>query len=421
MPGFHQSVEGLETGCRMHYDPVLEDFFDLENCERCGTCLAGCPELGDRIDDPVEAVRGLIEGRPGTELLDRCSSCMTCSALCPNGCNPYGLILYRWFERNRERGYPVRAALVMPLEEDNAWHRVMARLPWNERSLLEGWGDLERPELRERSVFAGCNLQILPYLAGGTLFEGLPIFGSPELCCGEVYYRMGAFDKVKGISDRLTRFYAEAGFEKVICYCQACYNIMKNVLPNHFEASFDMEISYFGSLLEQMVLSGELPVRNRLRGLRVTIHDPCHSKLLGDDFRASPRRILEHMGCEVVEMKHNHEEALCCGLGHGAARFNPLDMARGIVARLREARATGAEHLVVYCNSCDLLFSVGTQVTPFIIPVYHVNELVQMALGEPLQRRNLSRARSMIAELFFRGAPKLVSGKRFRPVTETEG
>jgi len=154
-----------------------------------------------------------------------------------------------------------------------------------------------------------------------------------------------------------------------------------------------------------------------LKGLKVTVHDPCHSKVLGPDMRATQRRLLEHMGCEVVEMAHTGELSLCCGLGHGASRFNPLDMTLGTVRRLREARATGAERLVVYCNSCDLLFSVGTQLTPFIIGVWHLNELVAEALGKPLPRRNLARARSMVGELFLRGAPRVLSPRRIRVVS----
>lgn len=396
-------------------EPALDEFFDIDGCDLCGECLRECHELGYRVSDPVDAIRRLIGGEYVPEVLDHCSSCMTCSAICPRECNPYGLVLYRWHQRNRESGYPVRASLVMPLEPGNAWHRVMEKLPPDERSLLDRWSDLERSDLKEHAVFAGCNLQILPYLAGSTLFEGLPIYGSPELCCGEVYYRMGAFDKVKEVADHLVRTYGELEITSVIAYCQACYNILGNVLPTHFGARFPFDITYFGDILKRKVLSGELPVKGRLQGLKVTVHDPCHSKVLGNGFQETPRRILEHLGCEVIEMSHSGTRSLCCGLGHGAARFNPLDMAWGTLRRLREARATGAEYLVAYCNSCDLLFSVGTQVTPFIIPVYHLNELVCKALGEPLPRRNLSRARAMVGELFFKGAPKLLSGDRFQP------
>jgi hypothetical protein len=340
---------------------------------------------------------------------------MTCSAVCPCGCNPYGLILYRWFRRGRRDRYPLRASLVMPLEPENAWQKVMGNLPDDEAPLLARWCDLERDELAGRAVFAGCNLQILPYMADTPLFEGLPIFGRPDLCCGEVYYRMGVLDRVKAVAERLTGVYAEFPAREVVAYCQACYNVLSNILPRYFDASFPFEVTYFGDILADMVLSGSLEVKGKLAGLKVTVQDPCHAKLLGAGFREKPRRILEYMGCEVIEMRHTGEMSLCCGLGHGAARFNPLDMAAGTVRRLREARATGADRLAVYCNSCDLLFSVGTQVTPFIIPVWHLNELVCEAMGVQTPRRNLSRARAMVSELFVKGAPKILSRKRFFP------
>jgi len=394
----------------------LEEFFDLKACDLCGDCLARCPELGQKIADPSGTFADIVNGvdsRRAAAVLSGCSTCMTCSAVCHAGANPYGLILYRWFQRSRSKGLPMRASLVMPLEHDNAWHRVMDRLPADEARLLETWSDLERPELAGRALFAGCNLQIMPFMASPTLLGDLPVFGRKDLCCGEVYYRMGAFDKVGSIAANLTAIYADTEIKELVAYCQACYNFLANVLPGRFGARFPFTVSYFGDFLAERVLSGELDVKGKLKGLRVTVQDPCHAKLLGDELRARQRRMLEHMGCEVVEMPHSGEMSLCCGLGHGASRFSPIDMTRGTVARLREARSTGAERLVVYCNSCDLLFSVGTQLTPFVIPVWHINELICEALGEPLPRRNLARARSMVLALFGKGAPRVVSPRRF--------
>ena len=397
-------------------DFALSDFFDAQACDLCGDCLRLCPELSEKIDDYPATVSDLIEGKVTSRanaVLTGCSTCMTCSAVCHADANPYGLILYRWFERSREKGLPMRAALVMPLERGNAWHRVMDNLPPDEIALLDTWSDLQRPELSSKALFAGCNLQIMPYMASPLLLGDLPVFGTRDMCCGEVYYRMGVFDKVASVAENLSAIYAEMGTREVVAYCQACYNVLANILPRYFGARFEFEVSYFGDILAEKVFSGELDVKDKLKGLKVTVQDPCHSKLLGDGIRGRQRALLEHMGCEVVEMAHTGESSLCCGLGHGAARFNPLDMATGTIRRLREARATGADRLVVYCNSCDLLFSVGTQVTPFIIGVWHLNELVAEALGEPLPRRNLARARSMVSELFLRGAPKVLSPRRF--------
>jgi Fe-S oxidoreductase len=397
-------------------DFELQDFFDVEACDLCGDCLRLCPELAGALDDCPGTIADIIAGkesRRAKRAFAACSTCMTCSAVCHAGANPYGLILYRWFERSRSRGLPVRASLVMPLEKDNAWHRVMDKLPAEEKALLDTWADLERPELREKALFAGCNLQILPYMASPRLVGDLPVFGRKDMCCGEVYYRMGVFDKVASVASNLTNIYSEMGIKEVVAHCQACYNVMGNILPRYFGADFVFKVSYFGDMVASRVLSGELPVKGKLKGLKVTVQDPCHSKLLGDGLRSRQREVLEFMGCEVREMEHTGISSLCCGLGHGASRFNPLDMAGGTIRRLREARATGADRLVVYCNSCDLLFSVGTQVTPFMIGVWHVNELIAEALGEPMPRRNLARARSMVSQLFGHGAPKVISPRRF--------
>lgn len=397
-------------------DFELREFFDREACDLCGECLRSCPELAGRLPDPTGTFADLLEGKASDgsrTVLSKCSTCMTCAALCPRGANPYGLILYRWFELSRERGVPDRASLVMPLEEGNAWHKVMDRLPPEEKERLEAWADLDRPELGGKVVFAGCNLQIMPYMAAPFLTGELPVLGTRDMCCGEVYYRMGLFDKVASVASNLSALFRELGTTELVAYCQACYNVLGNVLPRHFGASFGFEVTYLGDLLAERVLSGELPVKGKLKGLKVTVQDPCHAKLIGEGLRTRQRKVLEHMGCEIIEMRHHGETALCCGLGHGAGRFSPFDMAGGTVRRLREARATGADRLVVYCNSCDLLFSVGTQLTPFIIGVWHMNELVAEALGQPLPRRNLARARSMVAELFAKGAPRVVSPRRF--------
>jgi len=395
------------------YEPELEDFFLRERCDLCGNCLSKCPEFGNDITNATGTIKRLIEGDYVKEVLERCSSCMSCNVICLYHCNPYGLILFRWHERSREKGLPLRASLVMPLEPGNAWQNVMAGLSGTEKLLLDRWADTGRDELEGRALFAGCNLQIMPYLAESAIFDGLPIYGRPDLCCGEVYYRMGAFDKMYDVVSHLQQVYQDLEIREVVAYCQACYNVLKNILPAYFDANFPFDVSYFGDLLAEKVLSGELPVAGKLKGLKVTVQDPCHSKLLGKEFQERPRRVLEHMGCEIREMRHNREMSLCCGLGHGASRYNPLDMAGGIIRRLKEARATGADYLVAYCNSCDLLFSCGMQLTPSIVPVYHLNELVAKALGEELPRRNIKRARSMTKELFLKGAPKVLSRKRF--------
>ncbi len=392
----------------------IQSFFSVADCDYCGECLKACPALGSELRKPGLYFRKLVECANSPEILELCDSCMTCSAVCPNGANPYGLILYRWFERGQKRGYPIRATLVMPLEPDNAWSRLSDEVTEHEKDLLNNWADMSRVEKAERVMFAGCNLRIMPFLASSPIFEEYAIFGDQKLCCGEVYYRIGALRKVKENCCLLEEKLKSIGIKEMACYCQACYNMFKNILQSHFGALFPFKISYFGDALFHDIKRGKISCESILKGLKVTVHDPCHSKLLGKDFQMKPRAILEKLGASVVEMKHHHEFALCCGLGYGAARYNPLDMAKGIIRRLKEARESGAERLVVYCNSCYLLFSIGNLITPWGIPVYHINEIVSGATGFPLPRLAEDRAKQMLRELFIRGMPKVLSPRRIR-------
>ncbi len=390
----------------------LRFFFSSDECRLCGECIEACPEIGNKINNPSLGMKRLREGEYVPEILERCSSCMTCNVVCKYNANPYGLILYRWFERGQENGYPIRASMVMPLEPESAWSKITDAVTEKERHMLDLWSDINRVSAAKNVMFAGCNLRIMPFLVDSPIFEEYAIFGDLEICCGEVYYRMGALSKVWNNCRFLESRFEQIGVREITCYCQACYNMLANILPSLFQARFPFKPVYFGDKLFQDVRSGKITTEKYLKGLKVTVQDPCHSKLLGREFQTRPRAILENLGATVVEMKHNHEFALCCGLGHGAARYNPLDMAKGIIRRLIEARKTGADRLVVYCNSCYLLFSIGNLLTPWRIPVYHINELVSEAAGSPLPRLAEKRARQMLGELFIRGMPKVISSKR---------
>jgi Fe-S oxidoreductase len=69
----------------------------------------------------------------------------------------------------------------------------------------------------------------------------------------------------------------------------------------------------------------------------------------------APRTVLRSLpGVELVEMENHGPEAICCGV---SSWVSCGATARAIqVARLREARETGADVLVTACPKCRIHF-----------------------------------------------------------------
>jgi len=120
----------------------------------------------------------------------------------------------------------------------------------------------------------------------------------------------------------------------------------------------------------------------------VTVHDNCYSKVLGGTYWDVPREILKKCGCEIIEMKHIRKDSLCCGFGAGASWVKnvsiPFDMISEGVKKFNEAEKTGAKSLVSYCSGCVYLLWATRELIGSKIDIYHIIEIVRMAMGESL-------------------------------------
>ena len=83
------------------------------------------------------------------------------------------------------------------------------------------------------------------------------------------------------------------------------------------------------------------------KGKKITYHDSCYLGRANGIYEA-PRKVLEALDVELIEMKRCKSNGLCCGAGgaqfwkeeeHGTKAVN--------IERYEEAKATGAEVLAV--------------------------------------------------------------------------
>ncbi len=363
--------------------------YDHAACVECGDCLANCPVISLPRAIAIREIRKIRSGATSRIVSTACQSCFTCSVRCPVSANPASLFISSFNDVIATKGLPAHASYFQPHAEINFRSYVYDRMPAAERAIVESWKN-DTP--CEEIAYPGCNMCLTPYLTEAWFMRGLDIRGGFDLCCGEVYYRTGMFVRLRDCASRLNDFTGRLGVRKMMILCNAGYNIMTNVLPQYGFRT-DIEITSYLPWLWDRLQAGD--IQTRPIHLSVTIQDSCHSKLIGDEYAELPRKILTHLGVRIVEMPHNRDCNLCCGIGGGFAPesgYHPAAIAASTLRVTTEAATRQADAIVTYCSGCLQSLSAGMAVFPSLKPVYHIIQVIQRATGEK-PRLNLNRSR----------------------------
>ncbi len=392
--------------------------FDRERCTLCGECFHRCPVMGLPLDRARREMERMLAGED-SPVLRACTSCLACTLFCPEDCRPPNLVLEHWHEAYQREGLPARAAYFLPHARPNFRTDIVARLPADERAAVTCW----RQEVPTREfLYSGCNLLTTPYLTFSRLFEGIEIRGGLDYCCGEMLFRMGLYEAVEQVARRLSHWFRRLGAERVYLVCTAGLNMLRHVLPQ-FGADFSgIEFLPYLQVVLDRLEGGDLsPVRPL--DLTVTIQDSCHARVVEPGFADLPRRVLDAIGVEVQEAPHHRDQQLCCGIGGGfahASAFHPVDLLLSARTTSRDHRRSPADGqgvrpsaTCVYCSGCLEMMSVARFVDPNRRPIFHLLELVQMAIGETPRRRQGPVARQFISGTVRRQFPHLLSRQRF--------
>lgn len=406
----------VQQGMDLLYQTPREYRYDL--CEECGRCLAECPQMHlepKRAAIEVKKLRNMEKSKA----LRLCTTCFACDFICPNGCNPAELIQNRWGAIRRETGLAERARYFLPHSRPNFRTHVIDNMSPREKELISSWADLSpAPEV----CYPGCNIITTPLLALSPALEGLDIRGALEYCCGEMYFRMGLFDQVRRVARKTQVFFEALEARKVTILCTAGYYMFTEVLP-HFGADYAFEVESYLSHVKRRMDSGELELKYPL-DMVVTVQDSCYAKHFGKSYMDAPREILSRAGARVVEMKNSRECMLCCGIGAGFSPYsdyNPARLTAGAIRVMRAAKKSGAEALVTYCSGCLQMFSTGMVLYRTGLPVYHLLEIIDMALGVQNEPFHSRLGRKMLMGVARHQFPKLLSTKRFEPPAIHDG
>ena len=186
------------------------------------------------------------------------------------------------------------------------------------------------------------------------------ILGKEEACTGDPARRAGNEFLFQMMAYQNIQVLNGYGVKKIVTTCPHCFNILKNEYP---ELGGNYQVTHHTGFLQQMIDEGRIKMKEdgSFKGKKISYHDSCYLGR-GNDIYEAPRKVLEALDAELVEMKRCRSNGLCCGAG-GAQMFKedePGDK-RINIERTDEALATGASIIASACPFCNTMLTDGVK------------------------------------------------------------
>lgn len=207
------------------------------------------------------------------------------------------------------------------------------------------------------------------------------ILGKEEMCTGDPARRAGNEFLFQMMAYQNIQLLNGYGIKKIVTACPHCFNIIKNEYP---ELGGAYEVIHHTTFLQQLIDEGKITMKEggSFKGKKITFHDSCYLGRANGIYEA-PRKVLEALDAELVEMKRCRTNGLCCGAG-GAQMFKEEEKGdiRINVERTGEALGTGAQVIAASCPFCNTMLTDGVKVheKENEVQVLDIAELVEQAM-----------------------------------------
>jgi heterodisulfide reductase subunit D len=193
-----------------------------------------------------------------------------------------------------------------------------------------------------------------------------------EMCCGSPVLNAGYKQDAINLAARNLEIFKKYNIKKIITNCPACFKFLGKDYKELNE-NWDIEVEHTVTTILKYLRKKNIriPIKEK-----ITYHDPCH---LGrhSQMYDEPREILQRLGYQVIEMRNNKQDSLCCGGGGGLKANNP-ELANKIAKqRIDQAKKLGINKIITSCPLCfsNLLENSDIQVEEFSYFVAQALEL----------------------------------------------
>lgn len=372
-------LEGAAAGVGKVADFSWKDLLDLDACTKCGRCHEACPAraagyplsprdfmLDLRLHNNAAQGGGLAGVKLIGDVIDpetlwSCRACGACLEICPVGVeHPVKIVkMRRQLVESDQLDPLLRGTLNTigtsgnsfgePARKRAAWVKGLEFSIKDVRKesadLLWFVGDQAAFDPRNQAVsrtvariFRAAKVDF------GLLYEGEKTAGNDVRRIGEE----GLFESL--VEHNLEQMANAKAFRRIVTTDPHSFNALHNEYPDFGKTA---PVIHYTELLCDLLERGALKVKKPLN-LTVTFHDPCHLGRLNKRYDA-PRRVLERIGCRLVEMPRNRDNSFCCGAGGGRIWIPDKPGAKKpSELRMREAGALGRIDVFVTCCPKDL-------------------------------------------------------------------
>ena len=209
------------------------------------------------------------------------------------------------------------------------------------------------------------------------------ILGKEEACTGDPARRAGNEFLFQMMAYQNIQILNGYGIKKIVTTCPHCFNILKNEYP---ELGGNYEVIHHTTLLQQLIDEGKIKLKEggEFKGKKISYHDSCYLGRANNIYEA-PRKVLEALDAELVEMKRCKSNGLCCGAG-GAQMFKEDEPGnkRINIERTEEALATGASFIAAACPFCNTMMTDGvkTKEKESDVQVLDIAEMIALSMVE---------------------------------------
>ena len=367
--------------CTDKYVEALKNTIDevVGKCWNCNFCYSSCPNYdstrGFQTQGPSGITQALyyavkwdrFDGEDARDLCRIVYACTTCNA-CVNTCNKMsaGVSLLDAVEAGRQllvesmKGpMPRQARCLEKIDRHGNPYGKPAkkRLEWT-----DGRSVKRVPEQTvENLLYVGCSAAFNPELhsIATSLVDLLTLAGvdfgilEKEVCCGDPARTLGDHFLLEELVERNSALVGQCHPKTITTLSPHCYTTM---LKHYHTLSQNSEILHY-----TQTLIPYLPVFGKkwkeTKPVKVTYHDPCYLGKHNSIYDAPRKLITAIPTVELIEMRHSHEDSLCCGGGGGRMFEEMEETVRLGPTRVEEALETNADILLTACPWCHQMLA----------------------------------------------------------------